>query len=103
MNYRLFTKISLFRIVMLLLMVISFCALVISTCSLAKILFQEKEDKSSIQSSFKKESVLMPQVHLSNEYDCADVVLTTVCQNNKCENFVNAFFTACADSIKDQD
>lgn len=103
MDYRLFTKISLFRIVMLLLVAISIFAVVISTYSLAKILFKEKEDQVSIQSSLKKESILMPQVHLSNEFDCADVILTTVCQNSKCENFVNAFYTACADSVKEQD
>lgn len=38
---------------------------------------------------------VVQQVQLSNEDDCADIVITTICKDGKCENFVNAFHVIC--------
>ncbi len=43
----------------------------------------------------KIESKLLPQIHLSNQDDCADVILISICNGGKCQHYTESFHVIC--------
>ena len=43
---------------------------------------------------------LLPQVHLSNQDDCADVVVVEICKQGNCQYHVNSFHVLCKELLE---
>jgi predicted negative regulator of RcsB-dependent stress response len=52
----------------------------------------QKQDITNVTSYSSK---LLGQTHLSSQDDCADVILTTICQNETCQHQVTTVLVVC--------
>ncbi len=59
--------------------------------------FESKRPPEVEITNAKTDVKLIPQTKLSNDDDCADIVVVSICNGNKCQYHVNSFHVLCAE------